>query len=203
MRRAIWLTLALMGVAPLGMGVALAQQPPAGGQEGEQVPRRPGARGTPGQTQQEAIIQLQTEVIRLRQQIARLDARLAAMEGVGGAGMDPLDDPTAAGVARRGVIGTLPVDPSPGEMAVDAIFTGEVRSVSNRQLVLLGPEGTSTALPLGEDVRVFRGRQQVSLRQLEEGMQVRAVSRLDEPGFDIAEIHILALPEQPDAPPPP
>lgn len=63
---------------------------------------------------------------------------------------------------------------SPGKAMVNAIFTGTVRSVSDKQLVLLDDSGKSFAVELGDQTRFLRDGQRISAQQLEQGTRVRA-----------------------------
>jgi hypothetical protein len=66
-----------------------------------------------------------------------------------------------------------------------------VRSVSQQQLVLELEGGSSNALSLSRDVRVFRGRQQLSLQSLREGTLVRASADLYARGNPVTQIEVI------------
>ena len=57
---------------------------------------------------------------------------------------------------------------------VDAIYTGTVRSVSARQLVLLDEAGQPFTVELGSQTRVLRNGQRISAQDLKKGTRVRA-----------------------------
>jgi hypothetical protein len=86
-------------------------------------------------------------------------------------------------------------EPSPGTIVASVIHSGRVRSVSQRELVLVDEGGDSTTLPLARDVRVVREGRRVALRSLEAGTHVRAVANMLTPGNPVTEI--VVLPTQP------
>ncbi len=147
------------------------------------------------------VLQLQADMARMSQELAQVRAQLAELNssvGVGGSGQavggsgqageqtraqgttaprgnsprDPEDrgapDPTTVGR------GTLNRTTDPGEAVVNAIYTGTVRSVSARELVLLDEEGQSFTVELGERTRVMRDGKRITARQLQKGTRVRA-----------------------------
>jgi hypothetical protein len=124
-----------------------------------------GAEASPAELRQ-SVLQLQSEVAQLRQELALLRAELAnvtANLGVGGAGqagVAPAEAPTGVGATT-------------GEAVVDAFYTGTVRSVSNRQLVLQDDNGQPFALELGAQTRIISNGQRISAQQLEQGTRVR------------------------------
>jgi hypothetical protein len=61
-----------------------------------------------------------------------------------------------------------------GEAVVDAIYTGTVRSVSARQLVLVDEAGQPFTVELGNQTRVLRNGQRISAQDLKKGTRVRA-----------------------------
>lgn len=61
-----------------------------------------------------------------------------------------------------------------GAAVVDAIYTGTVRSVSARQLVLLDEAGQPFTVELGDRTRVLRNGQRISAQDLKKGTRVRA-----------------------------
>nr|WP_253910628.1 hypothetical protein [Pyxidicoccus fallax] len=123
--------------------------------------------------------------------------------GTGGAGTAGTGQGTGgAGATGRGsapVVSDVPPSgsnvPAPsGTQMVNAIYTGEVRSVSGNQVVI----GLETGAPLVLDVdartRVFRNGRGIGVRQLEKGEQVRAV--VDLVGQDQT-LEIAVLPAAP------
>jgi hypothetical protein len=139
--------------------------------------------------QWQEIAQLRTEVSRLQQELARMQARLSPggetpSQGTGGGGTAGTGDSNAAQVARPDTSGE-------GVAVANIILTGRVRSVSPRELVLIDEGGGSNALVLASDVRVFRGREQVSLQSLREGAFVRASADLYARDNPVTEIQLL------------
>jgi hypothetical protein len=104
----------------------------------------------------------------------------AAGEGVGGGGR--------AGGAQQAA---RPDTDNQGTAVANVIYTGRVRSVSQGQLVLDIEGGISNSLLLARDVRVFRGREQVSLQSLREGTVVRASADLYARGNPVTRIEVL------------
>lgn len=174
--------------------------------------------GTQGTEQVEVqqwqeIAQLRGEVSRLQREVARMQAQLSeaglAGRGVGGAGTAGTDaenagtggggsagigDPNAEGVGGGGRAGgaqaNRPDTSNQGVAVANIIHTGRVRSVSARELVLVD-EGGSKSLLLANNVRVFRGREQVSLQSLREGTFVRASADLYMRDNPVIEIQVL------------
>ena len=66
--------------------------------------------------------------------------------------------------------------PSPqGTQVVNAVYTGEVRSVSAKQVVIAMEAGAPLVLDVDEGTRILRDGRSIGVRQLEKGEQVRAV----------------------------
>jgi hypothetical protein len=61
-----------------------------------------------------------------------------------------------------------------GEAVVNAIYTGKVRSVSDRQLVLLDDAGQPFTVELGPRTRFISRGQRIPAQQLKQGTRVRA-----------------------------
>jgi hypothetical protein len=160
------------------------------------------------------LAQLRAEVSRLQQEVARMQARLSPgmeteSQGTGGGGSAGIGDPNAeapAGatglgdIAAEGVGGggraggaqaARPDTSNEGVAVAHIIHTGRVRSVSPRELVLVDEDGGSKTLVLANDVRVFRGREQVSPRSLREGTVVRASADLYTRDHPVIEIQVL------------
>jgi hypothetical protein len=62
----------------------------------------------------------------------------------------------------------------PGAAVVHAIYRGKVRSVSDRQLVLVDDSGQPFTVELGSQTRFISKGQRISAQQLKQGMRVRA-----------------------------
>jgi hypothetical protein len=91
--------------------------------------------------------------------------------GTAGQGTAPRGG-TNPGTAQRG---TQARDTdNAGEAVVNAIYTGKVRSVSNRQLVLLDDSGQPFTVELGAQTRFISKGQRISAQQLKQGTRVRA-----------------------------
>jgi hypothetical protein len=60
-----------------------------------------------------------------------------------------------------------------GEAVVNAIYTGKVRSISGRQLVLLDDSGQPFTVELGSQARFISNGQRISAQQLKPGTRVR------------------------------
>jgi hypothetical protein len=92
--------------------------------------------------------------------------------GTGGQGA-PLRAGTAQETAQRGA--QVPADTdNAGEAVVNAIYTGKVRSVSDRQLVLLDDAGQPFTVELGPRTRFISRGQRIPAQQLKQGTRVRA-----------------------------
>jgi hypothetical protein len=91
--------------------------------------------------------------------------------GTAGQGTTPRAG-TNPGTAQRGTQ-ARDTDNS-GEAVVNAIYTGKVRSVSNRQLVLLDDSGQPFTVELGAQTRFISKGQRISAQQLKQGTRVRA-----------------------------
>lgn len=175
MRKVTWAVIGIAGLSLLlcGSGGALAQadrtaSPP--GTPGSAVGAE--AEASPAELRQ-SVLQLQSEVAQLRQELVLLRAELAevmASLGVGGAGQAGVASPAA---------GAAPAQPpasggTSGEAVVNAIYTGQVRSVSNRWLVLEDEAGQPFAVELDAQTRILRDGRRISARQLQQGTRVRA-----------------------------
>jgi hypothetical protein len=156
------------------------------------------------------VERLQQENARMREQLARtgLPAQGGTGAGTGGAGNVGIGDPNAEAPAGQvglgdaagegvggggragGAQAARPDTGNEGIAAVNVIYTGRVRSVSQQQLVL-EVEGISNSLALAHDVRVFRGREQLSLKNLREGTVVRASADLYTRGNPVTRIEVL------------
>lgn len=119
----------------------------------------------------------------------------ADRQGTGGGGAAGIGDPNAEGVGGGGRAGgaqaTRPDTDTEGRAVANVIHTGRVRSVSPRELVLVDEGGGANTLTLSNNVRVFRGRERVSLRSLREGTFVRASADLYARGNPVTEIQVL------------
>ncbi len=91
--------------------------------------------------------------------------------GTGGQGPAPRGSANP-GTARRGTQAAETA--SSGEAVVNAIYTGKVRSVSSKQLVLLDDSGQAFTVELGAQTRFLRNGQRISAQQLKQGTRVRA-----------------------------
>lgn len=137
--------------------------------------------------QWQEIARLRTDVSRLQQEFARMQARLSSpgreteSQGTGGGGTAGLGSPKAARPDTR----------DEGVAVANLILTGRVRSVSPRELVLVDESGGSQSLALADDVRVFRGRERVSLQSLREGTWVRAFADLYARDNPVIELQVL------------
>ena len=80
---------------------------------------------------------------------------------------------TAQGAARGSTARSASASDR-GAAVVDAIYTGTVRSVSARQLVLLDDAGQPFTVELGNQTRVLRNGQRISAQELKKGTRVRA-----------------------------
>ncbi len=196
-----------LGIVALGLflvcGTAQAQDTGGAAQVAVQAPRQ-------------EDVGLQQEVERLRAQVARLQLQLAqvrrqleeAQAGTGGAGSggigDPaaeaevgatgLGDPTAEGVGGGGRAGTAQPDTDDqGTALVSAIYSGKLRSITERQVVLEGEEGEAPSRhALGQKVRVLRNGREVSWKSLKQGALVRITTDIMAPGNPVTEIQVLA-----------
>ena len=177
------------GARQAGTGAAAGQQ--VGGQAGGQAP-------PPGEAAElwGTVAELRSEVSQLRQEVTRLRAQVAET-GVGGSGAATGTGDTRAGTARggtaqgtggsgtggaqgTGVVSDVPPAgsgvPSPqGTAVVNAVYTGVVSSVSAKQVVIHMEAGSPLVLGVDEGTRVLRDGQNIGVRQLEKGEQVRAV----------------------------
>jgi hypothetical protein len=194
-------TLTVIGIAGLslllcGSGEALAQTGD-GGVGATAVTGAEQAAGGAGASPadlRQSVLQLQSEVAQLRQELAQVRSELAnaaGNTGVGGsgqAGVAPPAAPPGAGATRgqgtplragtaqeTGQRGTQAPDTAgSGEAVVNAIYTGKVRSVSDRQLVLLDDAGQSFTVELGPRTRFISKGQRIPAQQLKKGSRVRA-----------------------------
>lgn len=84
--------------------------------------------------------------------------------------------PLRAGTAQEtGTQGTQAQDTAnSGDAVVDAFYTGTVRSVSARQLVLVDEAGQSFTVELGKQTRVLHNGQRIAAQDLKKGTRVRA-----------------------------
>jgi hypothetical protein len=123
------------------------------------------------------------------------DPNAEAPEGATGVGY-----PTAEGVGGGGRAGGAQAaqqDTANEGLAVARIIhTGRVRSVNPQQLVLDIGGGDPNVLPLTRDVRVFRGREQLTLQNLREGTLVRASADLYARGNPISQIEVIPTESQ-------
>ncbi|KFE66261.1 hypothetical protein [Hyalangium minutum] len=85
---------------------------------------------------------------------------------------EPLRAGTAQETGARGA--QAPDTANSGAAVVDAIYTGTVRSVSARQLVLVDEAGQPFTVELGNQTRVLRNGQRISAQELKKGTRVRA-----------------------------
>lgn len=97
-----------------------------------------------------------------------------AQQGTGGSGTSGTGARSAPVVTDVPPAGSNVPTPQ-GTQVVNAIYTGEVRSVSAKQVVIAMEAGVPMVLEVGEHTRVFRDGQSIGARQLEKGEQVRAV----------------------------
>jgi hypothetical protein len=101
----------------------------------------------------------------------------SAQGAVGGSGTEGRDTPLRAGTsAETGQRGAQARDTdNAGEAVVNAIYTGKVRSVSNRALVLLDDSGQPFTVEVGAQTRFISKGQRISAQQLKQGTRVRAI----------------------------
>lgn len=106
----------------------------------------------------------------------------------GGASGPEVQDPSGGGTSATGAVSGGPLragtaqetgaraqnTANSGEAVVDAIYTGTVRSVSARQLVLVDEAGQPFTVELGNQTRVLRNGQRISVQDLKKGTRVRA-----------------------------
>jgi len=190
-----WL-LGIVGLALLFLcgGAAAAQEP-------QQVPAQAGQ--APGQSLstaeaanlQSEVTQLRAELSQLRQEVTQLRAQVeGAQPGTGGSGVPPgarvvsprRETTEPEGTEGAGAPGAAsgappagPNAPSPsGKAVVDAVYTGVVRSVGEREVALALGSGPPLTLHVDPRTRVQRDGRNISLRQLEPGEHVRAVVNL-------------------------
>jgi len=149
------------------------------------------------------VVQLQGEVARLQQELAQVRSELANVAGrntgAGGSGQAGAGGSGQAGAGGSGQTGVAPtpaptsasaggtspdtaqrgsqtgdtVDPG-ASAVVHAIFTGKVRSVSNRRLVLVDDIGEPFTVEVGAQTRFISKGQRISAQELKEGTPVRA-----------------------------
>jgi TolA-binding protein len=79
---------------------------------------------------------------------------------------------TSPSTAQRGTQAGATNDP--GAAVVHAIYRGKVRSVSNRQLVLIDDSGQPFTVELGAQTRFISKGQRISAQELKQGTRVRA-----------------------------
>jgi hypothetical protein len=82
----------------------------------------------------------------------------------------------------------------PGAAVVHAIYRGKVRSVSDRQLVLLDDTGQPFTVELGAQTRFISKGQRISAQQIKQGMRVRAT--VDLLSGDNQAMEVATLPER-------
>jgi hypothetical protein len=101
----------------------------------------------------------------------------SAQGAVGGSGTAGRDTALRAGTsAETGQRGPQARDTdNAGDAVVNAIYTGKVRSVSNRALVLLDDSGQPFTVEVGAQTRFISKGQRISAQQLKQGTRVRAI----------------------------
>jgi len=201
MRKVTWTTVGLVALSVLlcGSNELMAQTGTARGTQASGTGTGGSGTASAGTDASSAdlrrtVLQLQSDLGRMSQELAQVRAELAELNsvvGVGGAGQtgeqggaqgtgtggNAAQGTTDRGTGDRGTVGrgSMPRDTQePGAAVVNAIYTGTVRSVSARQLVLLDEEGQSFTVPLGDRTRVLREGKRITARQLEKGTRVRA-----------------------------
>ncbi|MFP2904331.1 hypothetical protein ACLESD_04515 [Pyxidicoccus sp. 3LFB2] len=153
----------------------------------------------------DSVDALRAEVSQLRREVTRLRAQVAegsgAAEGTGGAGTagtagdvsgTGAGAQTGQGTGGAGTGGTgVTGAPSPiisnaptagstvpaprGTAVVNAVYTGVIRSVSERQVVIAMDDGGPLVLEMNPATHVYREGRSIGVKQLKEGEQVRAV----------------------------
>ena len=111
--------------------------------------------------------------------------------GTTGQGSAPTTGPSP-GTAQRGTQAGAPSDP--GAAVVHAIFRGKVRSVSDRQMVLVDESGDPFTVELGAQTRFISKGQRISAQELKQGMRVRAT--VDMLAEHNQAIEVATLPER-------
>jgi hypothetical protein len=101
----------------------------------------------------------------------------SAQGGVGGSGTAGRETPLRAGTSEEtGQRGPQARDTdNAGDAVVNAIYTGKVRSVSNKALVLLDDNGQPFTVEVGAQTRFISKGQRISAQQLKQGTRVRAI----------------------------
>ena len=97
-----------------------------------------------------------------------------AGSGTGGSGTAQGTGAQAPGVSDVPRAGSTVPAPQ-GTAVVNAVYVGQVRSASARQVVIDTGTGAPLTLGVGPDTRVLRDGRNIGARQLEKGEQVRAV----------------------------
>ena len=210
MRHRAWVDVAIAVLALLlvcGSQPAVAQAPPGSPPGAGQGPAAGDAtqwwntvtqlRAEVAQLRQE-VAQLRQEVERIRLQAPRVGSAGEAEPGTGGSGAGEAPGgggPAGGGEATGGggpAGGTRAREP--GRADVSVRYTGRVRSVSSRQLVLEGDQGGRWTLPLASKVQVERDGQPLSLQALRQGMRVQAQADLYAPGEPVSQVVVLSPP---------
>ncbi|AKQ70319.1 hypothetical protein A176_007231 [Myxococcus hansupus] len=181
----------MLGIAGLSLllcgGTASAQNtrqvPAQTGQPAEQAPSTSNTDAL-----QREVDQLRAELTQLRQEVTQLRGQLTGVGGSGARVVRPRQDVAppqqgTGGTGAAGVVSDVPpagsdVPTSPGTAVVDAVYTGVVRSVGENQVAIAVGEGPPLTLQVDPRTRVLRDGQNIALRKLEPGEQVRAVVNL-------------------------
>ena len=181
----------MLGIAGLSLllcgGTASAQntgQVPV--QTGQPMKQAPSTANT--DDLQREVDQLRAEVTQLRQELTQLRGQVTGGGGSGARVVAPRQDVAppqqgTGGTGAAGVVSDVPpagsdVPTSPGTAVVDAVYTGEVRSVGENEVAIDVGDGPPLTLQVDPRTRVHREGRNIALRKLEPGEQVRAVVNL-------------------------
>ncbi|XXF77932.1 hypothetical protein P2318_33505 [Myxococcaceae bacterium GXIMD 01537] len=156
MRKSLWAELGIVGLSLVllcGSTAAWAQQQAGtAAQRGEAELWR-------------SVGRLQRDMAQLQAEVAELRAELAEQRGVGGAGTVGQAPVQAPAPAAGG---------SQGSAVVKAIFTGTLKEVGSKSIVLDDARGVPLVIAVDLDTRVYREGKRVPLSDLSEGTRVRA-----------------------------
>ena len=103
----------------------------------------------------------------------------------------PVDNTGVGGTGSSVGTGSAPGTGGEGISEVNILYTGRVRSVSDKQLVLEDAAGAVRTLSLAQGVRVFDKGQPVTREQLTEGRQVRTSADISARGHPVTRIDLL------------
>jgi hypothetical protein len=149
------------------------------------------------------VAQLRQELAQVRAELANVTANTgvggSGQAGVAPAGAGVEQGSTAGGASAQGAVGgsgtagretTLRAGTSAetgqrgaqardtdnaGEAVVNAIYTGKVRSVSNKALVLVDDSGQPFTVEVGAQTRFISKGRRISAQELKQGTRVRAI----------------------------